>query len=187
MMRQYPEALKACDESLRLSHQPDEAYFLRGVIQIERRIFRDAEASLRQAVNLNPGVASYHAAIGVAVFEEGNLAESRQELDKALTLDAHATPAYLWRARLKVREGENAQALADYETYTALAPDTARAFQEEETLYRQAGQTGKASAAHTKYIALKAEKSEAERDPSFLDQLWLARLREGLGQVAATP
>jgi Flp pilus assembly protein TadD len=84
---------------------------------------------------------------------------------------------------VEVRQGQAAQALADYETYTTLAPDTAKAFQEEEPLYRQAGQAEKATAAHTKYVALKAEKAEADRDPSFLDQLWLARLREGLGQV----
>jgi len=81
------------------------------------------------------------------------------------------------------RQGEITKALVDYETYTALAPDTMKAFQEEEALYRQTGQAEKASAAHTKYVSLKAEKAEAERDPSFLDQLWLARLREGLGQA----
>jgi tetratricopeptide (TPR) repeat protein len=183
LMRHYPEALQACDETLRLTHQPDEVHFLRGVIQIEQGSFQLAEASLRHAVAANPRVASYHAALGVALFEAGNIADSRQELDKALGLDAHATPAYLWRARVEVRQGQAAQALADYETYTTLAPDTAKAFQEEELLYRQAGQAEKATAAHTKYVALKAEKAEAERDPSFLDQLWLARLREGLGQV----
>jgi hypothetical protein len=82
-----------------------------------------------------------------------------------------------------VRQGETAKALADYETYTVLAPDTAKAFQEEEALYRQTGQAEKAATAHTKYVALKAEKSESDRDPSFLDQLWLGRLREGLSQV----
>ena len=85
------------------------------------------------------------------------------------------------------RQGQTAKALADYETCTALAPDTAKAYQESEMLYRQAGQTEKAAAAHTKYIALKAEKAEAERDPSFLEQLWLTRLREGLGQVGFGP
>ncbi len=68
-----------------------------------------------------------------------------------------------------------------------LSPDTVKAYQEEETLYRQAGQVDKAAAAHTRYVALKAEKSEAERDPSFLDQLWLSRLREGLGEEAVSP
>jgi len=184
LMHRYPEALQACDDTLHLTHQPDEVYFLRGVIQIEQGNSRAAEESLRQAVGRNPREASYHAALGVALFEAQNLADSRQELDKALELDAHATTAYLWRARVKVRQGQPAQALGDYETYTNLAPDTAKAFQEEEALYRQAGQIPKATAAHTKYVALKAEKGEAERDPSFLDQLWLERVREGLGQVA---
>jgi tetratricopeptide (TPR) repeat protein len=183
LMHRYPEALQACQETLHLTHQPDEVYFLRGVIQIEQGNFRAAEESLHQAVTLSPRVASYHAARGVAQFEAGNLAESLEELDQALALDAQAAPAYLWRARVMARQGQNTKALTDYETYTALAPDTAKAFQEEEALYRQAGLADKAAAAHTKYVALKAEKAEADRDPSFLDQLWLARLREGLGQV----
>src|SRR5205814_1835497 len=80
LMRRYPEATQACEEALRLTHQPDEVYFLRGVIQLEQGDFRAAEESLRQAVALNPRVASYHAARGVALFEAGDLAESHQEL-----------------------------------------------------------------------------------------------------------
>jgi len=160
LMHRYPEALQACDDALRLASHPDEIHFLRGVIRIEQGSFQPAEASLSQAVGLNPRVASYFAALGVASYEEAKLAGARRQLDKAL---------------------------ANYETYTALAPDTARAYQEEEALYRRAGQSEEAANAHTKYVSLIAEKGEAERDPSFVDQLWLARLREGLGKVALGP
>ncbi len=187
LMHNYPESLQACEIALRLTHQPDEVYFLRGVIEIEQGSFGAAEESLQRAVTTNPRVASYHAALGVAELETGKLTDSFRELDQALAMDAQGAPAYLWRARVEVRQGRNAPALADYQAYTALSPDTAKAYQEEETLYRQAGQVDKAAAAHTKYVALKAEKSEAERDPSFLDQLWLSRLREGLGEVAVGP
>jgi tetratricopeptide (TPR) repeat protein len=183
LMRRFPEALQSCEEALRLAHEADEVYFLRGVIEIEQGNFQVAEESLRRAVTLNSTVASYHAALGVALLETENLTESRQELDQALSMDAQAAPAYLWRARLLAKQGQLTQALADYESYSALAPDTAKAYQEKEALYRQAGEAEKAAAAHTKYVALRAEKSEADRDPSFLDQLWLGRLREGLGQV----
>ncbi|MGO8818746.1 MAG: tetratricopeptide repeat protein [Terriglobia bacterium] len=183
LMRRFPEALQSCEEALRLAHEADEVYFLRGVIEIEQGNLHVAEQSLRRAVALNSGVASYHAALGVALLETENLTESGRELDQALSMDAQAAPAYLWRARLLAKQGQPTKALADYESYTALAPDTAKAYQEEEALYRQAGEAEKAAAAHTKYVALRAEKSEADRDPSFLDQLWLGRLREGLGQV----
>jgi predicted Zn-dependent protease len=187
LMHNYPEALQACETALRHTHQPDEVYFLRGVIEIEQGSFGAAEESLLRAVTMNPSVASYHSALGVAEFETGKLTDSFRELDQALAMDAQGAPAYLWRARVEVRQGRNAAALADYQAYTTLSPDTAKAFQEEETLYRQAGEVEKAAAAHTRYVALKAEKSEAERDPSFLDQLWLSRLREGLGEVAVGP
>lgn len=183
LMRRYPEARQACEDALRITHEPSEIYFLRGVIELEAGNNPASSSSLRQAETRNGRVASYHAALGVALFEAQKLAESREELDKALALDAQVAPAYLWRARVLAKQGQTAKATADYETYTVLAPDTAGAYQELEALYRQAGQGEKARAAHTKFIALKAEKPEVERDPSFLDQLWLARIREGLGQA----
>ena len=39
LMHRYPEAMQACEEALRLTHQPDEVYFLGGVIQIEQAEF----------------------------------------------------------------------------------------------------------------------------------------------------
>lgn len=183
LMRRFPAARQACEASLRLTHEPSEVYFLRGVIELEAGDSLAAAASLRQAVTRNDRVASYRVALGVALFEAEKLGESREELDKALALDAQVVPAYLWRARVLAKQGQTAKATADYETYTALAPDAAGAYQELEALYRQAGQAEKARAAHTRLIALKAEKPEVERDPSFLDQLWLARVREGLEQA----
>jgi tetratricopeptide (TPR) repeat protein len=183
LMHRYTEAAKSCDEALHLTTQPDDVYFLMGVIQLEQGDSRAAEETLRQAVALNSGVGSYHAARGVALFEAANLPESQRELARALALDPQGAPAYLWRARVRARQGEPSKAIADYETYMALAPDVAKTYQELEPLYRQAGQAEKAVAAHTKYVSLKAEKGEADREPSFLEQLWLTRIREGLGPV----
>jgi len=44
-------------------------------------------------------------------------------------MDAQGAPAYLWRARVEVRQGRNDPALADYQAYTVLSPDTAKAYQ----------------------------------------------------------
>src|SRR5207245_1017929 len=95
--------------------------------------------------------------------------------------------AYLWRARVLAREGQLPKAVADYETYTTLFPDSAKAYQELEALYGQTGQTEKVATVHAKSVALKAEKGEVSRESSLLDQLWMTRLREGLGQVVLGP
>jgi tetratricopeptide (TPR) repeat protein len=185
LMHRYAEATQACDEALRLSTRRDDVYFLRGVIQLENSEGHPAEESFRQALASNAGVVSYHAALGVALFQMGELPESCHELDVALGLDPQAGPAYLWRARVLARQGQTAKAITDYETYIALVPDISKPYQELETLYRQNGQPEKAASVHAKYVSLKAEVEEAGRDPSFLDQLWLTRIREGLGEVAS--
>ena len=183
LMRRYGEATQACQDALYLTGRRDDVFFLMGVIKLEQEDFRAAEDSLRLALASNPNVALYHAALGVALFEMSNLAGSQQELNRALVLDVQATPAYLWRARVLVRQAQLNQAIADYVTYTTLAPDATRAYQELEAVYRQTGQAELAAATHVKYVALKAEKGEDDRASSFLDQLWLTRIREGLGRA----
>ena len=81
LMHRYDEARQACEETLRLATQRDDVYFLIGVIKLEEGDFRAAEKSLRQAMDLNPRAASFHTALGVALFEATDLAGSRKELD----------------------------------------------------------------------------------------------------------
>ncbi len=125
----------------------------------------------------------YHAGLGVATFEAQNLTESQKELDQALLLDPQATPAYLWRARLLARRGQQDKAIADLETYVALESSSADGYHELEELYVKTGQAEKASAARAKYEALGGHTGRVERGSSFLDQLWITRICEALGRV----
>jgi tetratricopeptide (TPR) repeat protein len=187
LMGRYEESATVCGEALSLSSQPDEEYFLMGITKLAQRDIAGAAKDFRKALTHRPGVAAYHAALGVAQFEAGVPEESRQELDRALALDPQMAPSYLWRARLWKRKGRSDKARADLETYVALNPNSASAYQELSHIYQAEGESAKASAAQARYQSVKAQKNENEDDASFLDQLWLARIREGLGQVTESP
>lgn len=176
LMGRYQEAISACKQGLEHSRARDDLYFLMGVISLEQHNFQDAQAELEKAVALNAKVAAYHSALGVALYENHNLKRSLDQLDEALSLDPQLAPAYLWRSRVYAHEGESAKAGADSKTYAALnAPSD--------------GSAGTQSVANQAPSATNVQNATArnvdERNPSFLDQLWLTRLREGFGEVNA--
>jgi predicted Zn-dependent protease len=173
LMGQYQEARRTCKEALKHSSSPDELYFLMGVIGLEEHSFQEAQTELEKAVDSNPKVAAYHSALGVALYKNGALKRSLDELNRALSLDPQLAPAYLWRSRVYAQEGDNTKAKADSETYQALnAPS---------------GTGGKQPTAGESSVVKTAANTSAKKldedSASFLDQLWLMRLREGLGEV----
>lgn len=176
-MGQYQEAILTCKRALEHTGARDELYFLMGVISLEQRSFQEARAELEKAVGLNSKVAAYHGALGVALYENHDAQRSLRELNEALTLDPQLAPAYLWRSRLYTRQGESAKASADSGTYQALKASAHGS----EDVNSVAGQA--ASPAAT--VRPASTKNSEEGSASFLDQLWLMRLREGLGEVNA--
>ena len=175
LMGRYQDARRTCKEALEHSSAPDELYFLMGVISLEERSFQQAQTELDKAVAANPKVAAYHGAFGVALYENHAVKRSLDELDKALSLDPQLAPAYLWRSRVYAQEGDNVKAKADSETYQAL---NARHGTE-----RTQPTASEGSAVKT--VTNASAKNLDEGSASFLDQLWLTRLREGLGEVNA--
>jgi Tfp pilus assembly protein PilF len=107
----------------------------------------------------------YHRELGVVLLKSGHLAQSKKELDQAITLDPKGAPAYLWRARSLARLGDEQAALRDLETTVALQPDNRDAYSELARLYAKAGQIQKADDALAKEKAIKAtDSSEYRRD-----------------------
>jgi protein O-GlcNAc transferase len=175
LMGRYQEANQACRQALEHSTARDELYFLMGVVGLEERNFQEAQTNLGRAVALNARVAAYHGALGVALYENHDAKRSLDELDKALSLDPQLAPGYLWRSRVYAQEGDNVKAKADSETYQVLnAPHGTERTQ-------PAASEGSA----VKTVTNTAARSLDEGSASFLDQLWLMRLREGLGEVNA--
>jgi tetratricopeptide (TPR) repeat protein len=174
LMGRYQDAVLTCKLALEHPSARDELYFLMGVISLEERSFQEAQAQLEKAVALDSKVAAYHGALGVALYENHDLKRSIDELDKALSLDPQLAPAYRWRSRVYTRQGDSAKALADAETYQALNASA----------HGNAGPQPDASQAPSSTTPMNGPPTKVdEGSASFLDQLWLMRLREGLGEV----
>jgi predicted Zn-dependent protease len=182
LIHQYQQAQQACKESLRLTTQPAETYFLMGIIELEQGEYPAAVKVLRQAVAQNSDTGWYHAGLGVALFQSGNLQESQKELDYALRLSPSIASTYLWRAQLFERLGKGRKAIADLKAYTVLGPSPARAYQQLAKLYAAEGELKEAAAARSRYEELTSRNNESGSQPSFLDLLLVERIRENLRQ-----
>jgi tetratricopeptide (TPR) repeat protein len=178
LLTRYADAIRTCREGLEHSKIPDEFYFLLGVIALEQHAFADARTALEKAVALNSRVAAYHSALGVALFEDRQFGQSLPEFDKALSLDPKNASAYLWRSRAYAQHSEREKAEADRAAYQALiAP-------EDKTDSSLASSNGQSATPP----GLGPRRGPTKDDPesaSFLDQLWITRLREGLGEVSS--
>lgn len=178
LLSRYDEAIRNCRQGLEHSQAPDEFYFLLGVIALEQHAFTVARTPLEKAVALNSKVAAYHSALGVALFEAHQLDLSLREFDSALSLDPKEPSTYLWRSRVHAEHSERDKAAADRAAYEALtAPD-------DEAASTAAGGNGQPATPNRPEIQRSAKRVNDPDSISFLDQLWLTRLREGLGEVS---
>jgi tetratricopeptide (TPR) repeat protein len=144
-LRQYDQAVGACEEALRLAPDYDAAYLLLGAIKLAQEDFRAAQAAFQHAVSLKPGSALFHRELGIALFRAGSLVESKKELDRASILDAQGAATYFWRARVLASSGKRREAVADLETVVALQPNYRGAYSELAPLYLADGDTQKAA------------------------------------------
>ncbi len=69
LAHRYDQAMESCKEATRLAPNFDEAYFLLGAIQFERKAWLSAEADFEHALSLRPRFASYHAALGATLLK----------------------------------------------------------------------------------------------------------------------
>jgi tetratricopeptide (TPR) repeat protein len=154
----FTETIKACEEAIRLAPSYAEAHMLMGVVELQKKDFRAAEAAFRHAVTLKPEAAEFHLLWGVALYKDENFEGSQKELTQALDLNSRLTYAYFYRAQVLAHRGERQKAIADLETAVALQPHYRKAYSELARLYVVDGQREKAA------TALAKERAEVHRD-----------------------
>ena len=178
LLSRYPDAVRTCRQALEHSSAPDEFYFLLGVIALEEHAFADAESALRKAATIQPNVAAYQSALGVALLEAGKINDGIAEFDKAMALDPQQASAYLWRSRAYTKQSQSDKAKADMTTYDALMSSS-----EGHDASKTSSQSQGTPSRHPDDANSRASSADPE-STSFLDQLWITRLREGLGEAS---
>jgi adenylate cyclase len=83
-------------------------------------------ANAKRALELEPGLADAHAALGFAYHTLGRKRDAQIEFENALSLDSGSFDAHYLYARHSFTWGEIEKAITHYEKATALAPDDFR-------------------------------------------------------------
>lgn len=91
----------------------------------DKRDLDRALADFDELVQLDPSVASYHAARGNVQGEQGKLDDALESLDKAIRLAPNIGVFYSWRAYLWSAKGEHNNMIQDFEEGIRRSPENA--------------------------------------------------------------
>jgi tetratricopeptide (TPR) repeat protein len=140
---------------------------------------RRALAPLRQAVQLRPDQAAYHAWLGATLYEvegEAALPEAQDRLEHAVAVDPDSAEAHGLLGKLLVAVREPARARGHLERALALRPEQAELIEQLALLYIDADEPAQAERLYRRVLA-----ALGERDLGLRRALWrgLAELYEG--------
>jgi tetratricopeptide (TPR) repeat protein len=132
----YEGALADLNQAIYLDPKMAAAYEARGKLKARLNGVQDALADLNQAIYLNPKMPSIYrtrAVVKAAVSAQDALADLNQAISlnaRYPTSDREFDPAmaYYSRGSLKVRLGDAKGAVADYDKYISLNPESAYAY-----------------------------------------------------------
>ncbi len=104
----------------------EEVYYA-GVEQLRQRRYQEAASAFRQAVTLAPGQASYHGALGWAIYrsapaEPGAIAAGRAELERAVELGERDPWVHVSLARFHAETGAADRAVTAFEQALKINP-----------------------------------------------------------------
>jgi arylsulfatase A-like enzyme/tetratricopeptide (TPR) repeat protein len=115
-------ALRRQQAALRDSRNP-QAFYQLATLFLEFAAPTDAEAALRDALRIDPGLAAAHNALGALALERGDDAAAETALQRALGLDAGEATLHYNLGRLRERQGRAEDALAEYREETRRHPE----------------------------------------------------------------
>jgi tetratricopeptide (TPR) repeat protein len=162
--QRFAQAAEQCQQAVRLAPNYDPAYFLMGISELAIHDLTAARAALDRAVELKDTIPLYHYELGETLFMTGQMDESKREVSRTLELDPRFAAAHYWRARVLHREGDLAGAIRDLKAAVAIDPGLTLAYYELGRLYKEIGQSGKASAALAKSEELRVKMRDEQQE-----------------------
>ncbi|MDR5682501.1 MAG: tetratricopeptide repeat protein [Armatimonadota bacterium] len=111
----------------------------RGEELLDQDDLRQAEASLRQAVELDPNSARARSKLGVALARQGRYEEAIEQFRRSLEADPLHAPAYSNLGTVYQEQGRTEEAMAAYRKAIEVDPDYWVAHQNLAALYKRQG------------------------------------------------
>jgi tetratricopeptide (TPR) repeat protein len=138
-MRDYPGGELALRQALRLAPDKVQTHYYLALLLFEEgeevskqgdekrqraeALFREAEASARQALALKPDYGFAHMALGLSLKHLGRRSEALTALRQAVRCNPEFADLHLRLAELLAEEGQNDEARSDFEQALRLAPE----------------------------------------------------------------
>jgi tetratricopeptide (TPR) repeat protein len=96
------------------------------ILCIDYKQFADAEAMVREGLDLDPANASGHFALAWVLYSVGRLTEAEQSAREAIRYKPAFAEPYLLLAQIHLRQNHSAAAIEDLDGYLKLDPDSPR-------------------------------------------------------------
>jgi tetratricopeptide (TPR) repeat protein len=124
-LKKYDEALKYCDEVIKLAPKSTLGYNLRARIQVMKDDVKAAIKDLDQALQINGNDLAALLMRSRLNASEGNDAQAKEDVEKALSLQPDLPQAILLRALLAAQKQKFGEAIADIQVLLQTDPTNA--------------------------------------------------------------
>jgi len=128
-MKDVPGAIEEIEEAQKIAPGDSNVFVSRAAIQQQSGSAKEAEASFRQALTLDPKSVSAHLAFGNFLLATGRLAEAEQEIKQSVTLDPKNAMANRLLASLYLGTGRRNLAEQPLKVVAATSPAPAPKFE----------------------------------------------------------
>ena len=141
VQKHFEAARTAATHALDLNPENAQAHSALGLVLLQNDWqFNEAERELREALRLNPGLASNHTKLAILLADRGDFKNAEQEVEIAHTLDPFWPVVYGMGLYVHTMDRKYQQAIADGRAMVGMRPDWNRAHSQLGWAYWYAGQ-----------------------------------------------
>jgi tetratricopeptide (TPR) repeat protein len=124
-LKKYDEALKLCDQVIKLKPKETIGYNLRARVNVLKDDLKAGINDLNEALKINPDdLASLVMRSGL-LAADGKTDEAKADIDRALSINPNLPPLILQKSRLAASAGKFAEAIGDVQTLLRSDPTNA--------------------------------------------------------------
>jgi tetratricopeptide (TPR) repeat protein len=124
-LKKYDEAIKYCEEVIKIAPKSTLGYNLRARINVMKSDIKSAIKDLDQALSINPNDLAALLTRGRLNAAEGNDAQAKADVEKALSLQPDLPQGILLRALLAAQKQKFGEAIADIQVLLQTDPTNA--------------------------------------------------------------
>ena len=186
-------AIRELEPLVRRSPNDAEAWAALGFAYMGAKRVPDAEAALRRAIAIKPGVAAWHRDLGVVLASEGNPSAARAEYAQAAKLDPRDATPWINLGNLERRQNRPDAALKAYRTAEARDTLSPLAYEGQVDVLKGAGRNAEAGEVYRRWLDRRPDDHRARLDAVRLyddlgrSDISLEIAREGVREDPGSP